>query len=141
MSLKQGYFLFYLLYAYAWYLRLCLKIIIIIKKKKNQKAFAWLQACFLGDVRIIRCNFLGDSYFQTNVIDNVENLFDNYLHITFFLCFVHILVAHTTHKSMLNYVHEIVCCLVWSSLIAYNFLCKCKFLFWSGICRKMCLEV
>ena len=92
-----------------------------------------MQACFLGDVRIIQYNFLGDSHFQTNVIDNIENLFDNYLRITFFLYFVHILVAHTTRKSMLNYVHEIVCCLVWPSLIAYSFLCKCKFLFWLGI--------
>ena len=53
------------------------------KKQKNQNAFTWLQACFLGDVGVIWCNFLGDSHFQTNVIDDVENLFDYYLHITF----------------------------------------------------------
>ena len=49
------------------------------KKKKNQNAFTWLQVYFLGDVRVIWCNSLG----ETNVIDNVENLFNYYLHITF----------------------------------------------------------
>ena len=39
--------------------------------------------CFLGDVRVICCNSLSDSHFQTNVIDDVENLFDCYLHIIF----------------------------------------------------------
>ena len=39
--------------------------------------------CFLGDVRVICCNSLSDSHFQTNVIDDVENLFDYYLHIIF----------------------------------------------------------
>ena len=43
----------------------------------------WLQACFLGDVGVIWCNSLGDSHFQSNVIDDVENLFEYYLHITF----------------------------------------------------------
>ena len=36
-------------------------------------------------MRVIWCNSLGDSHFQTNVIDDVENLFDYYLHITFFV--------------------------------------------------------
>ena len=69
------------------------KQIIIIKKRhqkkknKKKKAFTWLQACFLGDVRVIWCNSLGDSHFQTNVIDNVENLFDYYLRITFFVLY------------------------------------------------------
>ena len=48
------------------------------KKKKN----AWLQACFLGDVRFMWCNFLSDSHFQTYVINNVESVFIHYLHIT-----------------------------------------------------------
>ena len=55
------------------------------KSKNSQNAFTWLQMCFLGDVRVIWCNSLGDSYFQTNVIDDVENMFDYYLHITFFV--------------------------------------------------------
>ena len=52
------------------------------KNKKNQNAFTWLWACFLRDVRVIWSNSLGDSHFQTNVIDDVENLFDYYLYIT-----------------------------------------------------------
>ena len=55
------------------------------KSRKNQNAFTWLQACFLGVVRVTWCTSLGDSHFQTNVIDYVENLFDYYLHITFFV--------------------------------------------------------
>ena len=55
------------------------------KSKKKQNAFTWLQVYFLGDVIIIWCNFLGDSHFQTNVIDDVENLFDYYMHITYFV--------------------------------------------------------
>ena len=67
------------------------------KGKKKQNAFTWLQACFLGDVRVIYCNSLGDSHFQTNVIDEVKNLY-----------LIHLLVAHTTRESLLNYVHMIV---------------------------------
>ena len=59
----------------------------MIKKKKKSKRifffFTWLQACFLRDVRVIWCNYLGDSHCQSNVIDDVENLFEYYLHITF----------------------------------------------------------
>ena len=53
------------------------------KKQKEKNVFTWLQACFLRDVRVICCNSLGDSHFQTNVIDDVENLFDYYLYIIF----------------------------------------------------------
>ena len=42
------------------------------KKQKETNAFTWLQACFLGNVRVIRCNTLGNSHFQTNVIDDVQ---------------------------------------------------------------------
>ena len=42
-----------------------------------------IASMFLEDVRVIRCNSLHDSHFQTNVIDDVENLVDYYLHITF----------------------------------------------------------
>ena len=66
----------------------CMISLIVVKKKKNiwkknQNAFTWLQACLLEDVGVIWCNSLGDSYFQTNVIDDVENLFDYYLQFTF----------------------------------------------------------
>ena len=98
-------FLFYLLYAHAWYLWLCSKekfykkIKRKRKGKKNQNAFIWLQACFLGDVKIIWCNSLGDSHFQTNVINDVENLFNYYLHITFsVLC----TLTSCTHYTQIN---------------------------------------
>ena len=51
------------------------------KSKKNQNAFTWLQACFPGDVGVIWSNSLGDIHFQINVIDDVENLLDYYLHV------------------------------------------------------------
>ena len=41
-------------------------------KKKN----AWLQACFIGDVEVIWCNFLGDSHFQIYVMNNEEIVID-----------------------------------------------------------------
>ena len=55
------------------------------KSKKNQSAFTWLQARFLGDVGVIWCKSLGYSHFQNNVIDDVENLFEYYLQFTFFV--------------------------------------------------------
>ena len=55
------------------------------KKKESKYFYVILQACFLGYVRVIWFISLGDSHFQTNVIDNIENLFDYYLHITFFV--------------------------------------------------------
>ena len=98
-----------------------------------------MQACFLEDVRVIWCSSLGDSHFQTNVIDDVKNLFNYYLHITFYVS--HTLTSCTHHtQSLLNLVHMIVCWLVWPSLIAYELMCKCKLLFWLGIWRKMCFR-
>ena len=67
-----------------------------IQKKKNKKnSFTWLQACFLGDVGVIWCNSLGNSHFQTYVIDNVEIVFNFYLHITFYVS--HTLTSFTHH--------------------------------------------
>ena len=54
-----------------------------------------MQAYFQGDVRVIWCNSLGNSYFQTYVIDNVKIVFNYHLHITFY-------VSHT-HTSCTNY--------------------------------------
>ena len=65
-----------------------------IKKKKN----AWLQACFLRDVRVIWCNYLGDSHSQTYVIDNVEIVLIFHLHITFWVS--HTLTSCTHHKQI-----------------------------------------
>ena len=52
------------------------------KKQKKYKKIAWLQVCFLGDVRVILCNSLDDSHFQTCVMDNVEIVLIFCLHIT-----------------------------------------------------------
>ena len=101
-------------------------ISLIVLKREKKKAFTWLQACFLRDVRVICCNSLGDSHFQTNVIDDVESLFDYCLHITFPILCTHTSYTHYT-QSLLNFVYMIVCWLIWSSLIEYNLMCKCKF--------------
>ena len=53
------------------------------KELKEKIAFTWLQACFLGDVRAIWYNSLGDNHFQTCVIDYVESVFNFFMHITF----------------------------------------------------------
>ena len=69
------------------------------KSKKNQNTFTWLQACFLGDVRVIWYNSLGDSYFQSNVIDNAEDFLEYYLQLTFsVLC----TLTSRTHYTQIN---------------------------------------
>ena len=68
-----------------------------------------MQACFLEDVRIIWCNSLGDSPFQTYVMNNVEIVIDYYLHITSHVS--HDVTSYTHYISyyLLNLVYEIVC--------------------------------
>ena len=68
-----------------------------------------MQACFLGDVRVIRCNSLGNSQFQTYVMNNVEIVIDYYLHITSHVSNVVTSCTYYTSYSLLNLVHEIVC--------------------------------
>ena len=46
------------------------------------KKLTWLQACFIGDVKVIWCNSLGDSLFQIYVMNFVDFVFDFYSHIT-----------------------------------------------------------
>ena len=75
---------------------------------KNKK-LPWLQACFLGDMRVIWCNSLGDSLFQTYVMNFVENVIDYYLLIT---SHVSLAIASCTHYIsyyLLNLVHDSVC--------------------------------
>ena len=50
--------------------------------KEKEKKNAWLQACFLRDVRVMWCNSLGDSHFQTYGMNNVESVFILFLHIS-----------------------------------------------------------
>ena len=61
----------------------------------KKKKITWLQDCFLGDVGVIWCNSLGDSHFQTYVMNFVEIVIDHYLLITLHVSQA-ILVVHTT---------------------------------------------
>ena len=49
---------------------------------KQIKKLTWLQAFILGDVRVIWCTSLGDSHFQTYLMNYVEIVIDHYLLIT-----------------------------------------------------------
>ena len=89
-------------------------------KSKRKKKIAWLQACFLGDVRVIWCNFLGDSHFQTYVIDNVEIVLIFHLHITLWVS--HILTSCTHHKQVFVKLYTCNCVFSFCSHPRFNFL-------------------
>ena len=76
---------------------------------RQNKKFTWLQAYFLGDVRVIWCNSLGDSLFQTYVKNFVEIVIDHYLLITSHVFEAISTCTHYTSYSLLNLVHDIVC--------------------------------
>ena len=76
------------------------------------KKLTRLQACILGDVRVIWCNSLGDSHFQTYVMNFVEIVIDHYLLITSHVSQAIVSCTHYTSYSLLNLVHYIVCGLV-----------------------------
>ena len=76
---------------------------------RQNKKLTWLQACFLGDVRVIWCDSLGDSLFQTYVMNFVEIVIDYYLHITSHVSQVIACCTHYTSYSLLNLVDDIVC--------------------------------
>ena len=71
--------------------------------------YACLQACFLGDVRVILCNSLGDSHSRIFVMNNVETVIDYYLHITIHVSHAFTSCTHFTSYSFLSFVHGIVC--------------------------------
>ena len=108
-----------------------------IRLKKKE---AWLQACFLEDVGVIWCNSLGDSYFQTYVMNNVEIVIDYYLHITSHVSHVVTSCTHFTSYSLLNLVHEIVCKfgLAIQDYIFYDFDTKC--IHWIEILGVKCVK-
>ena len=54
------------------------------------KKLTWLQAYDLGDVGVIWCNSLGDSHFQTYMMNFVEIVIDYYMYL------ILLLVADTT---------------------------------------------
>ena len=76
---------------------------------RQNKKLTWLQAYFLGDVRVIWCNSLGDSLFQTYVKNFVEIFIDHYLLITLHVFEAIATCTHYTSYSLLNLVHDIVC--------------------------------
>ena len=79
---------------------------------RQNKKLTWLQACFQGDVRVIWCNSLGDSLFQTYVMNFVEIVIDYYLHITSHVSqTIANCIAYTSY-TLQNLVHDIVCDLV-----------------------------
>ena len=80
----------------------------IIRLRLNKKN-AWLQAYFLGDVRVIWCNSLSDSHFQIYVMNNVEIVIDYYLHITSHISHAVTSCTHFISYYLLNLVYEIVC--------------------------------
>ena len=73
------------------------------------KKLTWLQAYFLGNVGIIWCNSLGDSYFQTYVMNFVEIVIKYYLLITSHVSLAIESCTHYTSYSLLNLVHDSVC--------------------------------
>ena len=76
---------------------------------RQDKKLTWLQACFLGDVRVIWYTSLGDSHSQTYVMNFVEIVIDYYLLITSHVSHAFTSYTHYTSYSLLNLVHEIVC--------------------------------
>ena len=68
-----------------------------------------MQACFLGDVRVIWCNSLSDRLFQTYVVNNVEIVIDYYLYITSYVSHAITSCIHYTSYSLLNLVYKILC--------------------------------
>ena len=78
-------------------LRLNAKIGVYIARQN--KKFTWLQACILGNVGVIWCNNLGDSHFQTYVMNLIELwLITIYLSPHMYLKFL--LVAHITQVTL-----------------------------------------
>ena len=78
-----------------------------------------MQACFLGDVGVIGCNSLGDSHFQTYVMNNVEIVIDYYLYIT---SHVSQTIVNCTH-----YTSYYVWSLVWPSKIMFSMVFNAKY--------------
>ena len=74
--------------------------------------FRSLQAFILGDVRVIRCYSLGDSHFQTYVMNFIEIVIDYYSHIISHVSQAFSSCTHYTSYSLLNFVHVTVCDLV-----------------------------
>ena len=90
------------------------------------KKLTLLQAFILGDVGVIWCNYLGDSFFQIYVMNFVEIVLDFYLHITSHVSQAFTSCTHYTSYSLLNIVHVIVCVFGLTNQVCkyFEFLCK-----------------
>ena len=100
-----------------------------------------MQACFLGDARVIWCNSLGDSHFQTCVMNNVEIMIDYYLHITSYIFHAVTICTHYTSHYLLNLVHEIVCEFVLAIQDYMFFDFSIKYVHWLNFGGKMCHDL
>ena len=86
-------------------------------------------------MRVIRCNSLSNSRFQTYVMNNAEIVIDYYLHITSHVSHAFTSCTHFTSYSLLSFVHEIVCKLVWPSKIIFLWcLMQNMFKGWQNLC-------
>ena len=100
-------------------MHIILAILIISKSNKigvyimtQNKKLTGLQTFFLGDMRVIWCNSLSDSLFQTYVMNFVEIVIDYHLHIISHVSQAISSCTHYTSYSLLNLVHDIMCDLV-----------------------------
>ena len=73
------------------------------------KKDTWLQTFILGDVGVIWCNFLGDSFSQIYVMNFVEIVIVYNSHITSHVSQTFASCTHYISHSLLNFVHVIVC--------------------------------
>ena len=76
------------------------------------KKLTWLQAFILEDMGVIWCNSLGDSHFQTYVMNFIEIVIDYHSHITSHVSQAFASCTHYTSYTLLNFVHVTVCDLV-----------------------------
>ena len=77
-----------------------------------KKKITWLQACFLGDMRVIWCNPLSDNHFQIYVMNNVEIVLDYYLQIIPHVS--HVFTSlHTFHKLFFAKLSTWNCVWIW----------------------------
>ena len=93
-----------------------------------------MQAYFLGDVGVIGCNSLGDSYFQTYVMNNVEIVIDYYLLITSHVSHAFTSFTHFTCYSLLSIWNSVWICFGHPRLCFLWCLMQNMFKFWKNLC-------
>ena len=108
---------------------------------RQNKKFTWLEVCILGNVRVIWCNTLGDSHFQTYVMNLIE-LWLITIYLSPHMYFKLLLVAHITQviPSKLSTWYCVWTCCGHPRLKVPWFYCKMclKFKIWGQIDWKSC---